>query len=124
MIVNKTPHKVHIVVKVENDDLFENFSVIIEPDSEPIRLEEKRFQCGVVEGIPVTYATYGAANLPEPQDGIYYIVSAMVLNSYPEREDLLAPGPAIRNESGQIIACDGLSGTTAMLARFQLGGCE
>jgi len=118
MIINKTPHAVHIKYgKYEFDDY-----KIIKPDGDPIRLEEKRYECGEIEGIPITYPVYGAANLPEEQPGVYYIVSAMVLNAYPERLDLLAPGPAIRNESGQIIACEGLSGTTAMLAKYELSG--
>ena len=120
MIINKTPHMVRIIVEAQND-MSGCTSMTIESDGDPIRLEEKRFECGEVEGIPVTYPVYGAANLPEEQPGVYYIVSAMVLNAYPERLDLLAPGPAVRNGSGQIIACEGLSGTTAMLAKFQLG---
>ena len=117
MIINKTPHAVQIKWEHEDNTCWQ----VYESDSDPIRLDETRISCGEVEGIPVSYAVYGAANLPEEKDGIYYIVSAMVMNAYPERLDLLAPGPAIRNASGQIIACEGLSGTTAMLAKFQLG---
>ncbi len=120
MIINKTPHMVRIIVEAQNG-MSGCTSMTIEPDGDPIRLEEKRFECGEIEGIPITYPVYGSANLPEEQPGVYYIVSAMVLNAYPERLDLLAPGPAVRNASGQIIACEGLSGTTAMLAKFQLG---
>lgn len=59
---------------------------------------------GEVEGLPPT-GERGANTL--------YIVSAIVLNAIAagkKRFDVLAPGPAIRDENGKIIGADGLTG--------------
>lgn len=60
-------------------------------------------------GIAVTRAVYGdITGLPEPQEGVIYIVSALVALAA-RREDVLFPGPAIRDAEGRIVACRGLS---------------
>lgn len=46
-------------------------------------------------------------NVPEPQEGIIYIVSRAVKRDLPDREDLLVPSP-IRDETGRTIGADAL----------------
>ena len=47
-------------------------------------------------------------NLPGPQQGIIYIVSAMVLSACKDRQDVVAPATGhpetIRNEKGHIVS--------------------
>lgn len=55
--------------------------------------------------------TYGLVEgLPEPQEGVYYIVSAMVLAAS-DRADLVAPATGhpdcVRNEKGHIVSVPG-----------------
>ena len=48
---------------------------------------------------------YGESNLPDYEEGVYYIVSALVANAYPERKDLLMVNETIRDDDGRIIGC-------------------
>jgi len=45
-------------------------------------------------------------NLPCQRDGVYLIVSALVKNSMPERDDLIVPNNMIRDK-GEVIGCFG-----------------
>ena len=46
--------------------------------------------------------------LPEPKEGVVYIVSALALNAVPKhRTDVVAPGNLVRGEDGQPIGCQG-----------------
>ena len=50
--------------------------------------------------------SYGkVSNLPEPKDGVLYIVSAAVRTALPERNDLASPAHLVRDEEGRIIGC-------------------
>ncbi|MEM2991102.1 MAG: hypothetical protein QXQ02_07975, partial [Halobacteria archaeon] len=59
--------------------------------------------------IPVVKTTYGEVlDLPEPEPGVFYIVSGVVLSAVGDsRQDLLAPdtGPAsvVRDGDGKIV---------------------
>ena len=97
--INLTPHK--IVIKTENKTLE------VEPSGNA-RVATIEEVVGNVDGIPVVKRTFGEVEgLPEPEDGIAYIVSAMVLGAVKGRDDVFAPDTgksAIRNERGQIEA--------------------
>lgn len=47
-------------------------------------------------------------DLPDYQDGIFLLVSAMVRLALPNRLDLLSPGELQRNSEGQPIGCKGV----------------
>lgn len=60
---------------------------------------------GLLHGQPLTEVTYGEVeNLPEPQPGVLYIVSAIAAAAAPDRTDLLLTSRPIRNDAGQIVA--------------------
>lgn len=61
----------------------------------PVKISTSKF--GKVEG------------LPDPQPGVLFIVSRLVLQACPERTDLVAPGDLVRDENGNVIGCNGLS---------------
>ena len=48
-------------------------------------------------------------NVPEPQIGVYLIVSRLVAAALPNRNDVFIPGSLIRDLEGRVIACNGLS---------------
>jgi len=105
-IVNCTPHPITIV---DGD-----WSLTIPPSGVVPRREERVVQGDsiVVNGhkVPVTRREYGAlTDLPEPREAVIYIVSALVAQAAPERQDLVVPGPAVRDSEGNVIACRGLS---------------
>ena len=60
-----------------------------------------------VPGMKCVETTYGQVeNVPEPQEGVVFIVNMIVLDRLPHRKDLIAPdsGPsAVRNEKGQVL---------------------
>jgi hypothetical protein len=47
--------------------------------------------------------------LPEPQADTIYVVSFLTAQAVPDREDVFFPGEAVRDPSGKIIGCVGLS---------------
>ena len=54
--------------------------------------------------------TFGEViDLPKPKENTFYIVSRMVKDALPNRDDLVAPGKLIRDDKGNPVACDGLS---------------
>lgn len=60
--------------------------------------------------IPVTGQQFGeVVDLPAPQADTFYIVSRLVASACPDRDDLLVPGPLVRNDEGQPVGCRGLS---------------
>ena len=59
--------------------------------------------------IQVTRQTLGEVEgLPDPVPGLYFIVSRLVASAT-EREDLLVPGPLVRDDQGRVVGCKGLS---------------
>lgn len=104
--VNLTPHAVNV----------QGYAPLA-PSGAVARCAETRSDAGTVAGVPVTVASFGAVEgLPAAQAGVYYIVSALVLAQVPERADVFAPGPALRDGDGRVVGCVGLSGTPAFAA--------
>lgn len=104
-VKNGTPHKITIV-----DDAGRVVHEI--PTSEVIRCAVSTAHVGtLVVGdvtIPVTSSVYGEANLPPVEDGVFWVVSALVRAAHPERDDLLVPADLVRDEEGAIIGCRSL----------------
>lgn len=73
-----------------------------------------------VDGIPVVVRSTGAVvDLPDPQDGVVFLVSTLVLEALAKagstRSDVLAPATAptdnpLRNAAGHIVAVTRLAG--------------
>ena len=80
----------------------------------PCLVKTKQRIIGKVAGIPIAETQFESIeNLPEPEEGVYYIVSRISMDFIPfDREDVLCvdTGPsAIRDESGQVVAVTQLS---------------
>lgn len=105
LILNLTPHAIHV-----NGNT-------IEPDSSyPIpRISMNRIKVGEVHGISLYKNITGETeNLPNEQDGVLYIVSALVRINNPYRFDLISPGNLIRDNDGNVIGCDGFDINTSI----------
>ena len=109
VLVNLTPHPITIV------DAEGKVIQSIDPDrSRPLpRVTETTSQVGTVMlfGIvefPILAKNFGQVqNLPEPCEGTYFVVSALVASAA-RREDLLVPN-TVRDENGQILGCNSFS---------------
>jgi hypothetical protein len=103
-IINKTPHAIDVVTA--------DGTVTITPTLPAARVTTKRVPVEPVDGIPVDRVEFGpVVDLPAPQDGVFLLVSAIVASA-PEaknRTDLLVVGEAIRDATGKVTGCKGLS---------------
>jgi hypothetical protein len=113
-IVNLTPHEINL----HRDG---GMVTTIEPSGTVARVEQVREDTtpllfGEV-AIETTRSTFGEiTGLPEPQDGVIYIVSGLVL-ARTNRADVFAPGDAVRHiDSGRVIGCRGLSASSEVVA--------
>jgi len=64
---------------------------------------------GPIKGVPVFTDNTEAViiGLPEPVEGVVYIVSNLVLNFCKDRPDVYGVGATIRSDDRQVIACRG-----------------
>lgn len=109
-IINLTPHALHIRSAHGTE-------IVVEPSGIVPRLATRRellqsVRCDDGAEVLVTQAAFGAlTDMPAATDGVIYVVSALCAQS-PElqgRTDVYAPGEAIRDAAGKIIAAQGLS---------------
>lgn len=101
--VNLTPHVVHIQPEGKP-----GFSVA--PHGILARCTERTVKVGDADGVPLVIKEYGeVTDLPEPQEGVLYIVSMLVRLARPERNDIASPGDLIRDTDGKIVGCKNLT---------------
>lgn len=94
--VNLTPHPINIV---DGDTLLKHEVIP--------RVSEVEEKIDTINGIDIYKKSYGQVeNLPDPVNGTFYIVSAMIALACRDRDDLLIPR-TVRDENGRIIGCDG-----------------
>ena len=97
MIINLTPHAIN---EVQTGKTFQ-------PSGDIARCTVSMEEVGEVEGVKTFKAIYGdIKGLPAQKDGVFYLVSGMVLSAS-DRKDLLAPGDLVRDENGKPIGCNG-----------------
>ena len=97
--INLTPHE--IVVRGPNGDLR------IPPSGQVARVASIEANAGTIGGVPAVTRRFGEVeNLPAPQEGVFLIVSSLVLGAVSGRDDVVAPdtGPTAIRENGQIKA--------------------
>jgi len=65
---------------------------------------------GFVDTVPLVKPDYGdVANLPDPTDDTFYIVSTPVQQACPDRTDLLVPFDLQRDDQGRVIGANSLA---------------
>lgn len=107
-IVNLTPHAVNIV------DSNDSVAITIPASGNVARCSQTIDIVGALTldsvVVPISASSYGeVVDLPAPQDGVYYIVSRLVMSACPARQDLLVPNDLVRNDAGQVIGCRSLA---------------
>ena len=104
ILINLTPHAVTIG------------NLTVPPSGTVARVSVSRRQVGVIpleDGttVPAFVPSFGeVTDLPDHQNGVILIVSAMV-RSHPaiaRRLDVASPGTLVRDADGRIVGCDGL----------------
>jgi len=99
--VNLTPHVINIINPSGQMDL--------PPSGVVARVATTTAVVDEIDGVEIIETSFGKLEaLPPPQEGVYYIVSRIVLEAA-RRGDLLSPGPLVRGPTGQPIGCKGLS---------------
>jgi hypothetical protein len=102
-LVNLTPHRLNLHDEDENEILS------VEPSGDVARVETERVKVGTVQGVPLYETHTGEVqNLPEPEDGVLYVVSGFV-RSATDRNDVVSPGELIRDEDGNPVGAQGLT---------------
>ena len=103
-LVNLTPHAITLF-KVTGE------SVTIEASGVIARCAVNTTQVGLLDGVKVNTTSFGEVQgLPEPVEGTYYVVSAMVLTAlHGARPDVLGVSEYVRNESGQVVGAKALT---------------
>ena len=98
--INLTPHTLNIHTPEKVIDLA--------PSGEVARVAASSVEVAPIGGIPTVITEFGeVTGLPDPQEGVFLIVSGMVASAAP-REDVLSPGEHVRDEENKIVGCKGL----------------
>ena len=119
MIINCTPHDVAIYntsdLILNNGRLYLHEKADMEyPEplrvypaaNEPARVHFVQGDPGTADGILVyRWAPYGITGLPDAKPDTYYIVSKMLAQACPEREDLIFPGTLIYDAEDNVVGC-------------------
>lgn len=105
-LVNLTPHPVTLIVGDQ--------TLTIPPEPTPARCSETRTVVGSVEvdglEVPVTVVGFGEVQgLPDPQEGVLYVVSRIVAEARRDRADLVIPDDLVRDGEGRIIGAKALA---------------
>lgn len=104
-LINLTPHDV-VVLDESGVEVLR-----VAPQEQPARLVEVRGATTTLRIGDTTISVVGLGyldvvlNLPDPQDGVKYIVSRVPAQGIPPRDDLLFPIDEVRDAANQIIGC-------------------
>ena len=106
-IVNLTPHAITVLKNGEEISVYKASGCIARCESDTVVV-------GEIAGIPLTETRFGKLylidrdrvkhELPEQQDGTFYIVSALVARAA-QREDFVIVNDTVRDNDGRIIGC-------------------
>ena len=108
-IVNLTPHALNLMPEGPDGP-----TVTILPSGLVARCAVDRVQVDTVTvdgiSVPVNQTRFGeVSDLPDPQPDTVYIVSALVAQAVPERQDVFIVDDAVRDEQGRIIGARALA---------------
>lgn len=100
--INLTPHAINFIK--------EDGSTLTIPASGTLaRMTTLTVVTGEIDGIPITETVFGKVEgLPAPSEGNIFIVSSLVAQRVPDRNDVFIPSESVRDEQGRIIGCKSL----------------
>ena len=108
-LVNLTPHALNLMPGGPDGP-----TVTIPPSGQVARCATSRVQVDTitVDGvtIPVNRTRFGqVSDLPDPQPDTIYIVSSLVAQAVPDRQDVFIVDDAVRDDQGRIIGARALA---------------
>ena len=105
MFKNLTPHTINVVDA-------SGASMLTLPASGSVaRCRATATETERVDGVPVFKTVDGEVEgLPEPQNGVLYVVSALVREAVKAtRTDVVSPAEFVRDAEGKILGCKGFT---------------
>lgn len=116
MVVNLTPHDVDIYNTSDcilqdgylclREDTDPQPLLVYPATNEPARVTFMQETAGMVDGTLIyRWVPREITGLPEPKPGTYYIVSKMLAQALPEREDLIFPGSVVLDADVRVVGC-------------------
>ena len=108
-LVNLTPHALNLMPSGPGGPI-----VTIPPSGQVARCAVDRAQVDTitVDGIPipVNQTQFGSvSDLPDPQPDTIFVVSALVAQAVPDRQDVFIPDGVVRDDQGRIIGARALA---------------
>jgi len=108
-IINLTPHALNLMPAGPTGPV-----VTIPPSGLVARCATSRMQVDTVTvdsiSVPVNQTRFGeVSDLPDPQPDTIYVVSALVAQAVPDRQDVFITDDAVRDDQGRIIGCRALA---------------
>jgi hypothetical protein len=90
-----------------------HLGLVLPAELQAAKTTQKHELMYLIQGVPVYDIKYiNIAGLPEPQEDIVYIVSAVTLNAvrdlYPNRTDVVATMKPIKDHTGNTVGCSAL----------------
>jgi len=106
--VNLTPHALNLMPAGPTGPV-----VTIPPSGLVARCTVDRVQVDTVTvdgiSVPVNQTRFGEVfDLPDPQPDTIFVVSALVAQAVPDREDVFFPDDIVRDANGNVIGCRAL----------------
>jgi hypothetical protein len=99
--VNLTPHAITVRPEGGMERVFASQGMA--------RISDATGPAGSVGGLPVVGVAAGSVTgLPEPREGVVFLVARLVAAALPGRVDLLFPFGEIRDGAGRIVAVSAL----------------
>lgn len=131
-VVNLTPHPITLYSRDGVDIIGEipmsDFVARVDTSatiSYPVTLELE--DGSTIDNIPLLYQERDVmTELPAPEEGVYYIVSALVMDTFPGREDLIMVNTtndrlgSIKDERGRVIGTRSLRPSTSGVFRMMM----
>lgn len=108
-IINLTPHVINLMPEGADGP-----TITISPSGLVARCAVERVEVDAVtvDGIfvPVNRTLFGeVSGLPDPQPNTIFVVSALVAQAVPERQDVFVVDDAVRDDQGRIIGARALA---------------
>jgi hypothetical protein len=97
-VINLTPHPI-----THTGD-----GCVYPPSGEVARIKyAERYTVTIKCGVEIVSAPtiLGVIGLPEPKPDTYLIVSRVVKNAVPDRDDCIVPDDLVRDSEGKVIGC-------------------
>lgn len=114
-LVNLTPHAVRLALPTHaiREEIFESRGVARAEEvvsDHGILATDPLGDGGYYQHVPLVRRGFGAVTgLPSPQPGLMFIVSQVVLDACPDRDDLVTPYPVTRDSHGRVTGCLGFA---------------